>query len=165
MNLLLKLKNSTNLCFYLFQKNNLVWISHPGIENPASMRWSMLQVVINSSRTHFLRETYNIRFNAKMLVTPHLACGSASSLHLVHHQGHIPLPRDLLQALKKLWTGVVVSTLSLDWLGDDACHRCSILALNIKDQLLFDMVTYTFDFPALRLMIRLRILELVTGSR
>ena len=77
------------------------------------MRWPMLHVMINTSRTHLLGETDNIRFDTKVLVAPHLSCGPAPSLDLVHHKGHIPFPGNLLQALEELWAAMVVSTLSL----------------------------------------------------
>ena len=66
------------------------------------MRRAVLQVVVDPSRQHLLRETHHVRLDAEMFVAPHLAGGPGSGLDLVHHQGDVVLLPDGRQALEKL---------------------------------------------------------------
>ena len=83
----------------------------------------MLQVVVDPSRQHLLRETHHVRLDTEMFVAPHLAGGSTSGLNLVHHQGDVVLLTNGRQPLEELWTAVVVSSLGLYWFRYDAGHR------------------------------------------
>ena len=99
------------------------------LEDPARVRRSVLQVVVDPSRQHLLRETHHVRLDVEMFVAPHLARGSSSSLDLIHHQGDVVLLTNLLQSLEKVGAAVIVTALRLDGLRDDARHRLTVLSL------------------------------------
>ena len=62
----------------------------------------MLQVVVDPSRQHLLRETHHVRLDVEMFVAPHLSRGPSAGLDLVHHQGDVVLLGDGRQALEEL---------------------------------------------------------------
>ena len=57
----------------LLQHDDLVRVAHPGVEDPARLRWTMLHVVEHSPGQHLLGEGHHVCFDTKVLVTPHLA--------------------------------------------------------------------------------------------
>ena len=87
------------------------------------MRGAVLQVVVNPPGQHLLGETHHVRLDVEMFVAPHLARGSSSSLDLIHHQRDAVLLTDGRQPLEELWTAVVVASLGLYGLRDNASHR------------------------------------------
>ena len=87
------------------------------------MRGAVLQVVVNPPGQHLLGETHHVRLDVEMFVAPHLARGSSSGLDLVHHQGDVVLLTDGRQPLEELWTAVVVASLGLYRLRDNASNR------------------------------------------
>merc|ERR1712180_311961 len=58
--------------------------------------------------------------------TPHFACSSTSSLHLVHHEGDVMLFTDVRDSLKEGWRPVIVSSFCLDRLRDDTSYWRSV---------------------------------------
>ena len=98
-------------------------VASNSLEDPARVRGAVRQVVVDPSRQHLLRETHHVRLDVEMFVAPHLAGGATSSLDLVHHQGDVVLLTDGRQPLEELWTAVVVASLGLYGLRDNASHR------------------------------------------
>ena len=115
-------------------------VSDPGVDDPARVRGTVLQVVVDPAGDHLLGETHHVGMDPKVLVAPHCSGGPAPRLNLVHHQGYVPLSTDLLQSLEELRTGVVVSALGLDGFGYNPCHGRSVLAL--KENSLIFMLTH-----------------------
>ena len=72
------------------------------LEDPTRVRRSVLQVVVDPSRQHLLRETHHVRLDVEMFVAPHLSRGPSAGLDLVHHQGDVVLLADGRQALEEL---------------------------------------------------------------
>lgn len=93
--------------------------------------------MVEASNQHFLAEGDNVRWSVKveMLMAPHLASGATARLHLVDQQRGAILPGNLLQTLEELRRALVVSTLGLDWLDDDAGHGPALLGV-VLEQLL-----------------------------
>ena len=60
-----------------------MWVSDPGVENPAGMRGPVLQVVVDATGHHLLAEADHVRAEAQLGVAPHRARSSPSRLHLL----------------------------------------------------------------------------------
>ena len=127
-------------------------VSHPGVEDPARVRRSVLQVVVDPARQHLLGEAYHVGLDIEVLVAPHLAAGPGSGLNLVHHEGDVVLLADGSQTLEKLRTAVIVSSLRLYRLRDDPRHRPPLRALGERrsDPTLRN-VTYSLLYQLLHL--------------
>ena len=82
---------------------------------------SQVFLVINTSSQHFLGVGHDVSsvLQLEVFVAPHLPRGPAPRLDLVDDELDVVLPAESLQASEPVTGAVVISTFSLDWLGDD----------------------------------------------
>ena len=78
------------------------WITNPGVEDPPCLLDSKLWLEIKASSEHFLAESHNVWrcSEVEMLMGPHFARWTTSSLNFIHDVANVMLLSNVLKTLK-----------------------------------------------------------------
>ena len=114
---------------HLLEQQQLAGVTHPRVKDAVRLVGGQVGLVEIAAHQHLLGEGHHVRRGGQVevLVTPELAGGSTTCLHLVDQQSCAILVGDALQALEKVGRAGVVAALRLDGLHGNAGHVVATL--------------------------------------